>query len=76
MEKDKKFGVPWLRKRVPVGTCVKDVSMLKELGVSGTYIDKFRNSTYLVINFNYLINLLKKMIATEIKIINHQGKKY
>jgi len=60
MEKDKKFGVPWSRKRVPVGTWVKDGSRLKELGASGIYVDKFRNSTYPVINFDYPIYLLQK----------------
>jgi len=42
---------------VPVGTWVKDGSRLKELGASGIYVDKFRNSTYPVINFDgYVID--------------------
>jgi len=45
---------------VPVGTWVKDGSRLKELGASGIYVDKFRNSTYPVINFDYPIYLLQK----------------
>jgi len=51
---------------VPVGTWVKDGSRLKELGASGIYVDKFRNSTYPVINFDgYVIAKCCEMFFVE-----------
>ena len=45
---DKEYGIPWLWKRVPVGTCVKGASWLIEgglgcvrVGALGTYVDYF-----------------------------------
>ena len=48
MERYKEYGIPWLWKRVPVGTWVKGASWLIEgglgcvrVGVLGTYVDYF-----------------------------------
>ena len=55
MEKKEEYGIPWLWKRVPVGTWLKDAKWWIEVGASGTYVDEFRNSNYPVITFDYPI---------------------